>query len=265
MKVVEVEKLSLHRSGTIVLHHVSLQVEEGAFYMIIGPNGAGKTTLLKAMAGLLRPQSGAISILAKELTSYSSRALAQVLAMVPQHVALDFPFSVAETVLMGRSPHLGLLALEGKDDHELAQQAMAFTDVAHLAQRRLDEVSGGERQRVTIARAICQQPKIILLDEPTASLDPAHQLKIMDLLARLRGQGVTVIMVSHDLNLAGSYATHLLLLKEGRVVQVGTPQQVLSQEVLCESYGCSLLVDENPISGRPRITLMPETAIRKSN
>ncbi len=227
--------------------------------MIIGPNGAGKTTLLKVLANLIASDKGNIEILGKPLSSYSKRQLAQVTAMVPQQVTTDFPFTVAETVLMGRSPHIGLLAIEGKEDVDIANQAMEFTDVAHLADRKLDQVSGGERQRVIIARAICQQTKIILLDEPTAALDPSHQLKIMDLMERLRReQQITVIMVSHDLNLAGMYGQQLLLLKNGKIEKTGTPQEVLTQEQLTSSYNCSLFVDENPITQKPRVNLVPE-------
>lgn len=258
MKAIEVNGLTVTRGGRTVLQEVSLTVEQGAFYMIIGPNGAGKTTLLKVLAGLIKPDRGSITIQGSDARHLSARQSARILAMVPQQVPLDFPFSVAETVLMGRSPHLGLLAFESTQDRELAQQAMDFTDVGHLARRRLDEVSGGERQRVILARAICQQPQIILLDEPTASLDPAHQLKIMDLLERLRRQGVTVIMVSHDLNLAGAYGDTLLLLKDGKVVCFGPPEEVLTEGQLQTSYTCSLLVDENPVCKRPRITLLPE-------
>lgn len=258
MRMVTVKDLSVARGDNKILNNVSLNVEQGTFYMIIGPNGAGKTTLLKAMAGLIQASNGSIAIQGRDLHHYSVRKLARILAMVPQQVALDFPFSVGETVLLGRSPHLGLLTFESRHDHKLARQAMEFTDVAHLAHRRLDEVSGGERQRVIIARAICQQPQIILLDEPTASLDPAHQLKIMDLLERLRHQGVTVIMVSHDLNLAGVYGDTLLLLQDGAIASLGTPEQVLNEEQLQASYQCPLMVDKNPITKRPRINLLPE-------
>ncbi|MDH3961573.1 MAG: ABC transporter ATP-binding protein, partial [Desulfuromonadales bacterium] len=136
----------------------------------------------------------------------------------------------------------------------------------HLADRRLGQLSGGERQRVIIARAICQQSKILLLDEPTASLDPAHQLRIMDLMERLRCEAkVTIVMVSHDLNLAASYADRLLLLKDGEVEKVGTPQQVLTSEQLSQSYGCTLLVDENPLLGRPRVSLVSAGAAVTTN
>lgn len=259
MSAVKVNNLSLSFRHTPILENISLEVHPGEFFMIIGPNGAGKTTLLKAIANLIPADKGIIEILGKPLSSYSKRQLAQATSMVPQQVITDFPFTVAETVLMGRSPHIGLLAIEGKEDLDIARQAMEFTDVAHLANRKLDQVSGGERQRVIIARAICQQTKIILLDEPTAALDPSHQLKIMDLMERLRKeQQVTVIMVSHDLNLAGMYGQQLLLLKNGKIEKIGSPQVVLTQEQLTSSYNCTLFVDENPMTKKPRVNLVPE-------
>jgi len=171
---------------------------------------------------------------------------------------MDFPFTVEETVLMGRSPVLGLTSFEGPADIATAREAMAFTEVAHLARRRLDQLSGGERQRAVIARAICQQPRIILLDEPTASLDPAHQIRIMDLMEKLRREyGVTVIMVSHDLNLAALYGDRLLLLGDNRVEMAGPPAEVLTYELLERVYGCVLLVDKSPLGGVPRVTPVP--------
>jgi iron complex transport system ATP-binding protein len=259
MNSITVHDLCVAYRQTPILDNISVEIKPGEFFIIIGPNGAGKTTLLKALASLLPLNKGNIDILGRPLTDYSKRQLAQVAAMVPQQVSTDFPFTVEETVLMGRSPHLGILAIEGKDDIAIAKQAMEFTDVAHLADRSLDQVSGGERQRVIIARAICQQPKIILLDEPTAALDPSHQLKIMNLMQRLRKeQQVTVIMVSHDLNLAGSYGDRLLLLKDGRIEKTGTPDEVLSEEQLTASYSCTLFVDKNPVTDKPRVNLIPE-------
>jgi iron complex transport system ATP-binding protein len=257
MSLIEINKISLQHADRTVVSRVSLQIEQGEFFVIIGPNGAGKTTLLKALAGLHPLTEGDIRIRQRTLNQYSRKALARILALVPQQINADFPFTVAETVLMGRYPHLGLLAVEGEKDLRLAEQAMRFTEVNHLAARRLGQLSGGERQRVIIARAICQQSEVLLLDEPTASLDPAHQLRIMDLMERLRHEaGITVVMVSHDLNLAASYADRLLLLKDGEVEKVGTPREVLTGERLSQSYGCTLYVDENPLLGKPRITLV---------
>lgn len=265
MSVIDIREVSLQYGDRQVIKKVSVQIEQGEFFVIIGPNGAGKTTLLKALSGLHPLERGDIHVHQRPISDYSKKELARTLALVPQQVNADFPFTVAETVLMGRYPHLGLLAVEGKKDLDLAAQAMEFTEVIHLADRRLGQLSGGERQRVIIARAICQQSKVLLLDEPTASLDPAHQLRIMDLMERLRQEAqVTIVMVSHDLNLASGYADRLLLLKEGEVENVGAPQQVLTGEQLSKSYGCTLLVDENPLVGKPRISLVSERFVKSS-
>jgi iron complex transport system ATP-binding protein len=250
-------KLSYGKSS--VLNDVSFSVLEGEFFIIIGPNGSGKTTLVKAMSGAARPQEGEVRVFGRSLRSYSGRALARSVAVVPQVAPVEIPFTVAEVVLMGRSPHLPWLGLERRKDLEMAEQAMRFTHVTHLAGRKLDHLSAGERQRVLIARAICQQPRIIMLDEPTSALDLAHQVQIMDLLEQLRNdEGVTVVMVSHDLNLAALYADRLLLMKEGRAVALGEPNSVLTFETLEQAYGCVLLVDENPLKKVPRVTLVPK-------
>lgn len=259
MNLIDIQNVSLHYGARAVVKNVSVNVEQGEFFVIIGPNGAGKTSLLKALSGLQPLSSGDIEVRQRPIAGYSRKELARTLALVPQQINADFPFTVAETVLMGRYPHLGLLSVECRQDLRLAEQAMELTEVSHLASRRLGQLSGGERQRVIIARAICQQSKILLLDEPTASLDPAHQLRIMDLMERLRQQEqLTIVMVSHDLNLASTYADRLLLLKDGEVEQIGTPRQVLTQEQLSKSYGCTLLVDENPLLGTPRVSLVSE-------
>jgi iron complex transport system ATP-binding protein len=259
MTVLAVRDLNLFFARAHVLKDLSLQVAAGEFFVIIGPNGSGKTSLLRVLANLLRPSSGRVELFGRPLAGYSRRQLAKKLALVPQQVPLDFPFRVQETVLMGRAPHLGLMGVEGPADHEIARQAMEFTDVCHLAGRRLDQLSGGERQRVIIARALCQEPEIILLDEPTASLDPAHQVQVMDLMERLRRErGITVLMVSHDLNLAAMYGHRLLLLQEGRAAATGRPAEVLNGPLLAESYGCPMQVDVNPLGGVPRVLPVPE-------
>ncbi|HSM75136.1 MAG TPA: ABC transporter ATP-binding protein, partial [Desulfobacterales bacterium] len=197
-----------HAYGTqTVLRDLSFEVRKGEFFIIIGPNGSGKTTLLKILAGIDRSFQGSVALLQRPLKSYTRRELARRLALVPQLAAETFPFSVQEVLLMGRAPHMGLLGLESQKDRRIAEQAMRFTGVSHLGRRRLDQLSGGERQRVYLARAVCQEPAVILLDEPTAALDLAHQIRVMDLMARLREErGVTIVMVSHDINLAAMYA-----------------------------------------------------------
>ena len=253
-----VHDVSYHYGATPILKNVSFQVQKGAFYIIIGPNGSGKTTLMNIMAGSGRLKKGAVEIMGRPCSQYSRRELSRILAFVPQNIPVDFSFTVSEVVLMGRSPHQGVLGLERKEDARILEQAMAFTGIEHLARRKIDQLSGGERQRVFIARAICQEPRIILLDEPTASLDLAHQVRIMDLMEQLKNEkGVTVIMVSHDINLAAMYGDCLLLLKEGSIISQGRTDDVLTFDTLEKAYGCLVLVDQSPLGDFPRVTPVP--------
>jgi iron complex transport system ATP-binding protein len=245
--------------GRTVIDDLTFDVPMREFFIIIGPNGSGKTTLLKLLVGLLPLKSGQIRLLSKKLGDYTAKNLAKKIAYVPQSVPVEFPFSVTQVVLMGRSPHLGVLGFEGEEDMHLAHEAMTITDVAHLADRRLDQLSGGEQQRVFIARAICQQPDILLLDEPTAALDLSHQVRLMDLLDQLKtGQGVTVVMVSHDLNMAAMYADKLLLISNGRIARSGPPREVIHYDLLEQVYGCKLVVDQSPLGDYPRVHLVPK-------
>jgi iron complex transport system ATP-binding protein len=256
--ILSADNVSLDFRDKSILSNVSLKVSAGEFFVIIGPNGAGKTSLLKILSGLQKTQDGSVVLKGENISNYTRRNISKILAIVPQHIEIGFPFTVKETVIMGRTPHLGILGMEGKNDFHIAEEAMEFTEVYHLADRKLFQLSGGELQRVIIARAICQQPEIILLDEPTTALDPAHQLKIMDLMERFRRQhNTTIIMVSHDLNLASMYGDRLLLLKEGRVVKTGDPKTVLNKSLLEESYGCQMMVDESPLGQAARVTPIP--------
>ena len=255
---INVKNLSHSFGEALVLKNISFQVPQRDFFIIIGPNGSGKTTLMKVISGILKPQNGELKILNRPIDQYHRKALAKTIAFVPQMTFADFPFTVTEIVLMGRSPYLGILGLEQENDLEVASQAIAFTGLENLAHRKLDQLSGGEQQRVFIARAICQEPDIILLDEPTASLDLAYQVRIMDLMEKLKTEkGITVVMVSHDVNLAAMYADHLMLLHKGQVVCQGLPDEVLTYKTLEETYGCTLLVDESPLGNFPRVTLVP--------
>ena len=255
---INVKNLSHSFGEALVLKNISFQVPQRDFFIIIGPNGSGKTTLMKVISGILKPQNGELKILNRPIDQYHRKALAKTIAFVPQMTFADFPFTVTEIVLMGRSPYLGILGLEQENDLEVANQAIAFTGLENLAHRKLDQLSGGEQQRVFIARAICQEPDIILLDEPTASLDLAYQVRIMDLMEKLKTEkGITVVMVSHDVNLAAMYADHLILLHKGQVVCQGLPDEVLTYKTLEETYGCTLLVDESPLGNFPRVTLVP--------
>lgn len=256
------QNLSHFYSRHRVLDRISFRVGKQDYFVIIGPNGSGKSTLMKMLAGIEPTKSGKLEILGKSITRYTKKALAKKIAFVPQSVPSEFPFSVQQMVLMGRAPHLGFLGIEKPEDMEIARQAMEFTGVDHLSNRKISELSGGERQRAFIARALCQQPQVIVLDEPTASLDLAHQVRVMDLMERLKNDhGVTVIMVSHDVNLAAMYGDTLLLLKDGQIVSLGAPREVLTFQTLEKAYGCTLLVDDSPLGKIPRVTLVPRRYI----
>ncbi|MCE5243538.1 MAG: ABC transporter ATP-binding protein [Desulfobacteraceae bacterium] len=258
---VETRRLCVFYGKSRVLEDVGFSVREGEFFVIIGPNGSGKSTLVKALSGVCGPATGEIFICGSPLKAYSRKALARAVSVVPQVQPVAIPFTAAEVVLMGRNPHLGLLGVEKREDFQIAERAMSFTGASALAGREFERLSIGERQRVLIARAICQESRIVMLDEPTASLDPAHQVQIMELLDRLRREkGTTILMVSHDLNLAALYADRLLLMKRGTGAGMGTPREVLTRETLEEAYGCRLFVDENPSREVPRITLVPPGA-----
>ncbi|MCF8111320.1 MAG: ABC transporter ATP-binding protein [Desulfobacteraceae bacterium] len=247
-----------------VLKEISFSVNTGECFIVIGPNGSGKTTLMKILAGLHRADKGSVLIDGRAIGSYGRRELARKMAFVPQQVPMDFPFRVRDVVLFGRSPHLGTFGIESGRDADLAARAMEFTEIDHLAQRRIDQLSGGERQRVFIARAICQEPEVMLLDEPTAALDIAHQLRVMDLMEKMKFEkSITVVMVSHDVNLAAMYADTLLLINRGRMVQSGAPEAVLTYKTLEEAYGCPLLVDQSPLGSVPRVTPVPGRYIRE--
>lgn len=259
---ITVKNLDCFYGDIQALKDLSFSVTKGDFFIIIGPNGSGKTTLMKVMAGILKPKNGRLKILNRTVESYARKDLARTMAFVPQMMPVDFPFSVMEVVLMGRSPYMGMLGVEQEEDLKIAEQALTFTGINHLARRKLDQLSGGEQQRVFIARAISQEPEIMLLDEPTASLDLAHQIRLMDLMEKLKKEkGITVVMVSHDVNLAAMYSDRLLLLNKGEMVCLGPPDEVLTFQTLEAAYGCTLLVDESPLGRVPRITPVPQKYI----
>ncbi len=241
-----------------VFENLSFSVSRGEFFIIIGPNGSGKTSLVKCLSGLEKPRTGKVQVLGREMASFTRRSLARKMAVVPQQVNLQTEFTIFETVLMGRYPFQGLLGMESRVDREMAARSMEVTGVDHLQDRNMSQLSGGEQQRVLIARALCQQPEILILDEPISSLDLAHQVRIMDLLEGLnRDEDLTVVMVVHDLNVASLYADRILLLSEGGAAALGRPQEVLTFEILEKAFGCLMLVDESPFDGLPRIMTVP--------
>jgi ABC-type cobalamin/Fe3+-siderophores transport system ATPase subunit len=239
-----------------ILEAFDLTIDAGEFLGVIGPNGSGKTSLLKLMAGLLHPQEGVVRLQGHDLSILSPREIARHVAVVPQESHVLFPFTVAELVLMGRFMHQKSWGWESAKDLRIAFGAMEIMDVERLAQRTFSELSGGERHRAVIARALAQQAPILLLDEPTAFLDLKHQMDIYAVLKALhRDHGVTVVLVSHDLNLASQHCERLVLLHEGRPFRSGPPADVLTAEHLRMVYGCEVLLDHHPTTGTPRITL----------
>ena len=255
--MIEVDSVFFRYHQDWVLQDVSFQVRKGEFIGVIGPNGSGKTTLLKILYRLLSPQQGEVLFDHLSLKKMSRREIAKKIAVVAQETYPAFPFRVIEMVLMGRYPYLGHLMFESPKDLEIAKKAMEWTETLPISQRPIDELSGGERKRVFIARALAQEPEMILLDEPTSNLDIHHQVEFLDLVLSLnREKGLTILMASHDLNLASEYCDRLILLQNGKIYKMGPPEEVMTRENIEKVYGCGVWVDRNPVSGMPRVSLL---------
>lgn len=239
-----------YRPGTPVLRRVSLTASAGKLVCVLGPNGSGKTTLLRCLLGWLTPKAGSILLDGKPLKGYSPRGLARILAYVPQIPMAAFAFTVRELVVMGRFAHTGLMGLAGKGDLDVARQAMIMTDTLRLAERMLGELSGGEAQRVMIARALAQQPQVCLLDEPTSHLDIRSQLTIYRMMQRLAHDWqMAVVCVSHDVNMAARFADELMLMRDGQVLACGSAAEVATKDVLQRTY--DVQIDLIPVPDSP--------------
>ncbi len=249
--------LSFAYGGREVLAGIDLDLTSGEMLGVIGPNGSGKSTLLGLLCGLLPPDQGQVELMGRPLAAYRRAQVARRLGLVPQSPQLAPGFTVSETVLAGRFALMGGRMFENSDDRAAALGAMDLTDIAHLAARPSGELSGGERQRLALARALAAEPEVLLLDEPTSALDLQHQLKVMGVLEQAcHSQGMAVCLVSHDLNLAGLFCRRLLLLSQGQPLALGTPQEVLTPDLLQQAYGVEVAIDVEPSRGRPRVTLM---------
>jgi iron complex transport system ATP-binding protein len=235
-----------------VLHSLSFELRAGEMLAIVGPNGAGKSTLLKVAAGSLRPWRGEVELRGCPLASYHRRELARVVASVAQENPVAFQFTVLEIVLMGRAPHLGAFHLETRHDLAAAHMAMGRFGLLDLSRRPINELSGGERKRVFLARALAQQPRVMFLDEPTAFLDLRHVAELLVELRKLCAEsGVAVAATMHDLNAAASYADRVLLLDNGSIVACGRPEEVLTERNLEQVYQVKVHIGRNPMSGAP--------------
>lgn len=249
--MIEIDNVSFAYDKEPVIHNLSLEIADGEMLAILGPNSSGKSTLLRLMAGIIRPDTGNVRIKEHEISELSRREAAKLVSFVPQETPVSFPFRVFEIVLMGRTPHLSALSFEGEEDFRIAGEALNMTDTYPLRERYLDELSGGERQLVIMARSLAQAAPIMLLDEPTSFLDIRHQVQILEIIARLnREQSKTIVLISHDLNLASLYCDRLVLLRDGIIAADGTPDEVLSSRVLQETYQVKMTVSKGP-AGRP--------------
>lgn len=254
--ILQAQALHATYGGADVLRHLDLSLQAGEMVGLLGPNGSGKSTLLRVLSGLLPATSGTVRLSERDLHDYNARQRARLIALVPQYATIPFAFSVADVVAMGRNPYLGLLESPGPKDFAAIQTALERTDCLHLRERLVTELSGGELQRVIIARALAQEPRIMLLDEPTAHLDLNHQLDIASMLRQLnREQGLTVLWVSHDLNLAAEFCERLVMLQAGQVVVEGRPDEVITPQWLAQVYGLRLPIAPNPSSGRPQVII----------
>lgn len=252
------DEVSFGYGPVAVLDRISFDLPAGSLAALIGPNGAGKTTLLSLASGTLRPQWGAVLLDSADLARVPAWARARRIAVVPQSLTIPFAFTVREVVALGRTPYLHPLRGERTADRAAIERALELTDMARFAQRCVHDLSGGERQRVILAIALAQEPELLLLDEPTANLDVAHQLAILELVRELnRTAGLTVLAAIHDLNLAALCFERILALGHGRIVADGPPREVISASLIQALYGQAVRVVDHPEAPVPLIALLP--------
>ncbi len=259
--MLDVEALAVSYGASKVLRDITFSVDKGECIGIIGPNGSGKSTLLKAMSKILKPTSGKVVVCGKGLERYTVKELARRMAVVPQETGIEFDFTCLEIVLMGRNPHMGRFEVEGKKDMDIAREAMELTNTWHLKDRPFSRISGGERQRVIIARALAQEPSVLLMDEPVSHLDINYQIEILDLVERMKEERrMVVIIVFHDLNLAARYCDRLILLSDSRILAAGKPEEVLTQDHIHEAFHANVVVRKHPLTGYVYVTPLNEAS-----
>ncbi|MFP8963780.1 ABC transporter ATP-binding protein [Streptomyces nanhaiensis] len=258
------EGLTLAYERRTIAEDLTVAIPDRSFTVVIGPNACGKSTLLRALSRMLKPAAGTVLLDGRDISSANAKQVARTLGLLPQSSVAPEDISVSELVSRGRYPHQSLLRQWSAEDERVVAEAMASTGVAELADRSVDELSGGQRQRVWIAMALAQQTPLLLLDEPTTYLDLAHQIDILDLCARLhQEQGRTLVAVLHDLNHAARYATHLIAMREGRVVASGPPEQIVTAELVEEVFGLPCRVIDDPETGTPLVVPAARRRARK--
>ena len=243
MEILELNNINFSYSeknnpSSFSLSEVSLKIYEGDFISLLGPNGCVKSTLLKLIANILKPTSGISELYKVDYSLIKRREFAKSVAFVPQNSGTNFPYSIYEIVMMGRSPYLNILGIEDQNDRKLVLDTLELLEITHLKNKGINEVSGGEAQRALIARAIVQKPKILLLDEPNSHLDIKHQLSIYNLLSELnKNKNLTIISISHDLNLSNYFSNRALLMNEGKILFDSNPADVLTEENIFKVFG----------------------------
>jgi len=237
----------------VVIEDLSLVIPDGSFTVIVGPNACGKSTLLRALARMIKPRSGQVLLDGHEIATLRSKEVARRLGLLPQSSIAPEGITVADLVARGRYPHQSMLRQWSVDDAETVAEAMEVTNVTDLADRMVDELSGGQRQRVWIAMVLAQETPLLLLDEPTTFLDIAHQIEVMDLLADLHAAGRTVVAVLHDLNQAARYASHLVAMRAGAIVDTGEPSEILTADLIQTVFGLRSQVVPDPVTGTPMV------------
>jgi iron complex transport system ATP-binding protein len=254
-----IKNLCFSYTESPILENINFDISSGENLGIVGPNGCGKTTLLKLLANLLKAGKGNIYFNKKDINHIKKIDLAKVIAFVPQFTEFVFSFSVFEIVLMGRTPFLKGIGFENKKDIEIAINSMLMTKVFDLKDKPINSLSGGEKQRVSLARALCQEPGVILLDEPNSHLDISYQIEMFSLLKRLNQEkGITVISVVHDLNLASLFCNRILLMKNRRILHDGSPNEVFTKENIKNVFNTSVEIDKIDRSQKVRISLLPD-------
>lgn len=250
------ERVVVHYPGATApaLDDVSMNVEPGSLYAVLGPNGSGKSSLMRALLGVRPLERGRVLLDGEPVGSWQRRSLARAVGAVTQSEVVSFPLTTRDFVAMGRYPYLGPLEGEGPRDREAVERALESCDLVELRGREVGTLSGGEFQRARIARALAQEPKALVLDEPTASLDIGHEMTILELLRRSARSGITVLLITHGLDMAARFADRMLLLSRGVVAAEGTPTEVMREDTLRAVYGWPLAVHRDPATGAPRVT-----------
>jgi len=259
--------VSVDLRNVTILRDVNLTIESGEFWGIAGPNGSGKTTMIRILAGFVLPSQGEVCVLGKPLEDWKLTALRKRVGYLPQRLSFDegIPISAMEVILMGRTGKRGMLRRLSGKDYEMARSCAAELGIAALLDRPVGSLSGGEHQLVQLARALAQEPKLILLDEPTANLDINHQMETLDLIKELCSQqGLVAVAALHDLNLAAQYCNRLVILSEGRIYAEGSPREVITTENIREVYGAEVCVYPHPLNDLPTTLLMPGDSRRKT-